>query len=100
MKKPLFLPPVSFFINPQITIALALFYIIICISVSFLPETNFLIAVISRCNTKKNYVALIFNYGPDEPVVRQILDLLGKYSMPVTFFVTVAHAHRFPEIIK
>ncbi|MEN6622222.1 MAG: polysaccharide deacetylase family protein [Smithella sp.] len=91
---------VFFFINPQFSIILALFYIILCVVCSFFPETNFLGPVISRGNTGRNFVALTFDDGPDEPVTRQVLDLLDKYSAPATFFVTGINASRWPGIIN
>jgi peptidoglycan-N-acetylglucosamine deacetylase len=91
---------VSFFINPKMAIALALFYIVLCIAASFFPETNFLGPVVSRGNTGGNFVALTFDDGPAQPVTRQILDLLDRYSAPATFFVTGVNAGQYPEIIK
>jgi len=91
---------VFFFINPHLTIALALFYIGLCITACFLPESNFLGPVISRGNTGKNFVALTFDDGPAPPVTTQILDLLDKYSVPATFFVTGVNAGQYPEIVK
>lgn len=90
----------AFFIAPLLAIALALFYIILCVAACFFPQTNFLGPVISRGTTGENFVALTFDDGPSEPVTRQILDLLDKYSAPATFFVTGVNADRFPEIIK
>jgi peptidoglycan/xylan/chitin deacetylase (PgdA/CDA1 family) len=91
---------VSFFIHPYLTIALAFFYIVLCITACFFPETNFLGPVISRGNTGGNFVALTFDDGPAPPVTTQVLDLLDKYSVPATFFVTGANAEQHPEIIK
>lgn len=91
---------ILFFINPNFTVILALFYIILCVAGSFFPQTNFLGPVISRGCTGKNLVALTFDDGPDESVTRQILDLLDKHSVSATFFVTGIKARRFPEIIK
>lgn len=90
---------VFFFINPYFAIALALFYIVLCVAAAFFPETNFLGPVISRGNTGRSFVALTFDDGPDEPVTRQILDLLDKYSVPATFFVTGVNAGGRPEIV-
>ena len=91
---------VSFFINPHLTIALALFYIVSCIAACFFPETNFLGPVVSRGNTGKNFVSLTFDDGPAPPVTGQILDLLDKYSVPATFFVTGVNAGQYPEMVK
>jgi peptidoglycan-N-acetylglucosamine deacetylase len=91
---------VIFFISPQLSVVLALFYIILCIAACFFPETNFFGPVISRGNTGGNFVALTFDDGPSQPVTRQILDLLDRYSLPATFFVTGVNAGHLPGLIK
>ena len=89
-----------FVVNPLLAAAIALFYILLCVTASFFPQTNFLLPVISRGQTGKNLVALTFDDGPAEPTTRQILDLLDKYSVKATFFVSGINALRYPEIIK
>ena len=89
-----------FAVSPLAAIIIALFYILLCFSACFFPQTNFLLPVISRGQTGKNLVALTFDDGPAEPTTRQVLDLLDNYSVKATFFVSVVNARRFPEIIK
>jgi peptidoglycan/xylan/chitin deacetylase (PgdA/CDA1 family) len=89
-----------FFVNPLLAEAIAFFYILLCVTACFFPQTNFLLPVISRGQTGKNLVALTFDDGPAEPTTRQILDLLDKYSVQATFFVSGINALRYPEIIK
>ncbi len=89
-----------YFVSPLIAAAIAFFYILLCVFASFFPQTNFFLPVISRGNTGKNMVALTFDDGPTEPITRQILDLLDKYSVKATFFVSGVNALRHPEIIK
>jgi peptidoglycan/xylan/chitin deacetylase (PgdA/CDA1 family) len=89
-----------FFVNPLLAAAIAFFYILLCVTACFFPQTNFLLPVISRGQTGKNLVALTFDDGPAEPTTRQILDLLDKYSVQATFFVSGINALRYPEIIK
>jgi peptidoglycan-N-acetylglucosamine deacetylase len=89
-----------FVVNPLLAAAIALFYILLCVAASFFPQTNFLLPVISRGQTGGNMVALTFDDGPAEPTTRQILDLLDKYSVQATFFVSGINALRYPEIIK
>ena len=89
-----------FVYNPFFAAAIALFYILICVSACFFPQTNFLLPVISRGQTGKNMVALTFDDGPAEPTTRQILDLLDNYSVKATFFVSGINALRYPEIMK
>jgi peptidoglycan-N-acetylglucosamine deacetylase len=88
-----------YFINPLIAATIAFFYIILCIAACFFPETNFFGPAISHGNTGKKWVALTFDDGPSVPVTRQILDLLNKYSMKATFFVSGVNASRYPDII-
>ena len=91
---------VAFFINSLLAIAVALFYILLCVTASFFPQSNFFLPVTSRGNTGQNLVALTFDDGPAEPTTRQIMDLLDKYSVRATFFVSGANALSHPEIIR
>ena len=87
-------------VNPLLAATIALLYILLCVSACFFPQTNFIMPVISRGRTGKNFVALTFDDGPAEPTTKQVLYLLDKYSVKATFFVSVVNAQRFPEIIK
>ena len=89
-----------FFINPLATAAVALYYILLCVVASFFPRSNFFLPVISRGNTGQNLVALTFDDGPAQPTTRQIMELLDKYSVKATFFVSGANALSYPEIIR
>jgi peptidoglycan/xylan/chitin deacetylase (PgdA/CDA1 family) len=89
-----------FFINSLLAVAVALFYILLCVTASFFPQSNFFLPVTSRGNTGQNLVALTFDDGPAQPTTRQIIDLLGKYSVKATFFVSGANALSYPEIIR
>jgi peptidoglycan/xylan/chitin deacetylase (PgdA/CDA1 family) len=89
-----------FFIYPLAAAAVALFYIVLCAVASFFPRSNFFLPVISRGNTGQNLVALTFDDGPAQPTTRQIMDLLDKYSVKATFFVSGANALSYPEIIR
>ena len=91
---------IMFFYNSILAAAIAFFYIIICVVASFFPRSNFFLPVISRGNTGQNLVALTFDDGPARPTTRQIMDLLDKYSVKATFFVSGANAMKHPEIIK
>ena len=91
---------VAFFINSLLAIAVALFYILLCVTASFFPQSNFFLPVTSRGNTGQNLVALTFDDGPAQSTTRQIIDLLDKYSVKATFFVSGANALSHPEIIR
>jgi peptidoglycan/xylan/chitin deacetylase (PgdA/CDA1 family) len=90
----------AFFFNPWAAVAVAVSYIILCLMASFFPQTNIFMSVISRGKSERNWVALTFDDGPSEPITRQILDLLDKYAVKATFFVTGVNAGRHPEIIR
>jgi peptidoglycan/xylan/chitin deacetylase (PgdA/CDA1 family) len=94
------LAAVVFFINSLLAVAIALFYIILCVAASFFPQSNFYLPVINRGNTGQNLVALTFDDGPAQPTTKQILALLDKYSVKATFFVSGVNASKHPEIIK
>ena len=83
-----------------IAAAVAFLYVLLCVIAPFFPQTNFLMPVISRGQTGKNLVAVTFDDGPAEPTTKQVLDLLDKYSVKATFFVSGLNALRYPEIIK
>ena len=89
-----------FFINPLAAAAVAFFYIVLCVVASFFPQSNFFLPVISRGNTRQNLIALTFDDGPTEPTTRQVLELLDKYSVKATFFVSGVNALKHPDIIK
>ncbi len=95
----LFFAAAVFFINSLLAAAVAFFYIVLCVAASFFPRSNFFLPVISHGNTGKNMVALTFDDGPAQPTTRQILELLDKYSVKATFFVSGANALKHPEII-
>jgi peptidoglycan-N-acetylglucosamine deacetylase len=91
---------IAFFLHPCLAVALLSFYVVLCLTASFLPGTNFLGPVISHGKTGQHIVALTFDDGPAEPLTREILSLLDKYSVPATFFVVGVKADCHPEIIK
>ena len=93
------LAAVVFFMNSLLAAAIAIFYIILCVAASFFPQSNFYLPVISHGHTGQNLVALTFDDGPAEPTTKQILELLDKYSVKATFFVSGANALKHPEII-
>lgn len=86
------------FFHQPLAAAIALLYIIMCITASFFPQSNFYLPVISRGSTGKNQVALTFDDGP-APLTLQILDLLDKYEAKATFFVSGVNALKHPDII-
>lgn len=89
-----------YFVNPLMAAAVAFFYILLCFFASFFPQTNFFLPVISRGNMRENMVALTFDDGPTKPMTIQILNLLDRYSIQATFFISGVNAVLHPDIIK
>ncbi len=90
---------VVFFISPPLAAALLLLYIVLCVSGCFFPQMNFLGPVISRGTSGKNHAALTFDDGPSEFTTGKILDLLDRYHVRATFFVSGLNALRYPDLI-
>jgi peptidoglycan-N-acetylglucosamine deacetylase len=90
----------AFFIHPLLTAAFLLFYVVLCISACFFPQSNFLGPVISRGCTGKNSVSLTFDDGPSPLITGEILALLDRHDVKATFFVSGARAMQYPELIK
>ncbi len=90
----------TYFIHPLPAAALLLFYVVLCVSACFFPRMNFLGPVIRRGRTGKNSVALTLDDGPSPVITGKILDLLDRYSVKATFFVSGVNAAQYPEIIK
>ncbi len=98
-----FLLPASlavYFVHPLFAIALLMSYIVLCVAACFFPQTGFLGQVISRGRTDINAVSLTFDDGPSVPTTRQILDLLDRFGVKATFFVSGLNALRHPELIS
>lgn len=53
----------------------------------------------SQVNTNKFFVSLTFDDGPYLNTTEQILDILKKYNVKVTFFVIGRHVEKHPELI-
>jgi peptidoglycan/xylan/chitin deacetylase (PgdA/CDA1 family) len=89
----------AFFIQPFLSFALLLFYIVLCVGACFYPQMNFLGPVINRGNSGKKYVAITFDDGPSETTTLKILELLDRYSLRATFFVSGFNAARYPALM-
>ncbi len=57
--------------------------------------------MIIRHGNRKNWsVALTFDDGPQDPYTDQILDILAKYSIKATFFLTGGNVKQNPDIVR
>lgn len=56
--------------------------------------------IIQHGNRKNWYVALTFDDGPQNPYTGQILDILARYSIKATFFLTGEKVEQNPDIVR
>jgi len=75
-------------------------FILLCIVAPFFPRFGFYLPIISRGTTGKSAVALTFDDGPDPMSTPQLLELLLKYQIKATFFVTGKKAAEHPKLIE
>jgi len=81
------------------TVPLTLF-LMLCAVAPFIPGAGFFFPVVSRGRTGKAVVALTFDDGPDPATTPRLLDLLDRYRLPATFFVTGRRVVRYPELVR
>jgi len=74
--------------------------IIIFLIAPFFSRWGFFLPVISRGNTGKDVVAITFDDGPDPVTTIPLLQLLEKYNMKATFFVTGEKANKNGNLIR
>ena len=56
--------------------------------------------IIRHGNRKRWIVALTFDDGPQDPHTGQILDILARYSIKATFFLTGEKIEQNPDIVR
>lgn len=75
-------------------------FILACVIAPGFPGLGFYLPIISRGKRGEHGVALTFDDGPDPETTPRLLDLLDRYRVCATFFVTGEMATRHPEIIR
>lgn len=71
-----------------------------CLLAPFFPRIGFLLPSISRGTSGQHAVALTFDDGPDWPSTPELLNLLARYNLTATFFVTGERAARYPHLVR
>jgi peptidoglycan/xylan/chitin deacetylase (PgdA/CDA1 family) len=72
----------------------------LCFTAPFLPGIGFFLEVVSRGRPEKQGVALTFDDGPDPVSTPALLELLARYNVQATFYVTGRRAEQFPQLIR
>ena len=75
-------------------------FLLLCIIAPLLPGFSFFLPIISRGRSGRQAVALTFDDGPDPISTPLLLDLLARYGVRATFFVTGRRAERYPDLVK
>jgi peptidoglycan/xylan/chitin deacetylase (PgdA/CDA1 family)/2-polyprenyl-3-methyl-5-hydroxy-6-metoxy-1,4-benzoquinol methylase len=76
------------------------FFVLICLVAPLFPGFSFFLPITSRGKRGEKGVSITFDDGPDPLVTPRVLDLLSRYSLTATFFVTGSNAQRYPGIIR
>lgn len=66
----------------------------------FDPGSTVFGKVYSKAKTSEKIVALTFDDGPNEPYTSQVLDILDRYGIKATFFVTGKNVETYPEVAR
>ena len=75
-------------------------FILLCMVAPFFPRFGFYLPIISRGTSNENAIALTFDDGPDPISTPLLLELLLKYQIKATFFVTGKKAAEHPKLIE
>jgi len=86
--------------HPLLAIIPLASYIGICLGAPFFPTAGFFLPVYSRGDTGRPVAALTFDDGPDPETTPLLLDLLCRYQVKATFFVTGTRADAHGDLIS
>lgn len=75
-------------------------FILLCLAAPFFPRCGFYLPVISKGTSGNKAVAITFDDGPDPLTTPLLLNLLEKYQINATFFITGEKAARHPELVE
>jgi len=89
-----------FFIHPYFSAAVLAAFVIMCAAGAVLGQCGFFLPVTCKGPKNSNSVALTFDDGPHPETTPALLELLGRWNAPATFFVTGQKAEKHPEIIQ
>jgi len=89
-----------FFINIHLAILPLAIFILICLIAPFFPKFSFFLPIITSGISEKQAVALTFDDGPDPQTTLLLLNLLSRYNVKATFFVTGEKTDKYPELIN
>lgn len=86
-------------ITPPAAAVPLVFFLLACVCGPFLPRWSFFLPVVCRGKRGVVGIALTFDDGPFPASTPVLLELLAKYRLPATFFVTGKNAAAYPGLI-
>lgn len=75
-------------------------FVVLCLIAPFLPRFGFYLPIISRGLSGRRAVALTFDDGPDPQTTPMLMDLLDRYKVTATFFVTGERVRTHPVLVR
>ena len=75
-------------------------FVLLCLMAPFFHSAGFFLRVISRGQTGRAAVALTFDDGPDPETTGPLLELLKRYDVYASFFVTGKKAAEHDDLIS
>ncbi|MFH1981160.1 MAG: polysaccharide deacetylase family protein [Pseudomonadota bacterium] len=74
-------------------------FVLACCAAPFFPALNFFLPVVTRGTSSAGGVALTFDDGPDPGTTPLLLNILNRYGVHATFFVTGKRAKDYPALM-
>ena len=88
------------FINPWFALVPLALFPVVSFLAALIPGFSYYLPVISRGRKGQEGVALTFDDGPDPLVTPALLDLLDRWEIKATFFVTGERTERYPDLVR
>ncbi|MCG8334190.1 MAG: polysaccharide deacetylase family protein [Proteobacteria bacterium] len=89
-----------FWINYQFALAFAVVYLFLIAIAPYFLKLAFFLPIINKAPQSTSQIALTFDDGPDPAVTEPLLDLLKRYQVKTTFFVTGSKAKESSHLIR
>ncbi len=90
---------ITFFFNRIYALIPLVLFGILTLAAPFLVRFGYFLPVVSRGRRENNEVALTIDDGPDPGFTPHLLELLQRYKIEATFFVTGENAEKNPALI-
>ncbi len=86
-------------LNPWLMLVPLMVFATVHVTAAFLPGLSYFFPIVSHGPRSRTAVALSFDDGPHAETTPRLLDLLDRYDLKTTFFVTGVAAQAHAELI-